>query len=64
MKDTGAHDDAYKGFNCITDIIHATTEIFDHDLCDIDTECNNPVFSQDTPAYDDLPNLVWLQMNY
>ena len=32
--------------------------------CDIDLECSNPIFPQDTPAYDVvLSNHVWLQTN-
>ena len=30
--------------------------------CDLDLECSNPIFPQNTLAYDDvLPNQVWLQ---
>ena len=30
--------------------------------CDLDLEHSNPIFSQDTPAYDDIPSYkVWLQ---
>ena len=30
--------------------------------CDLDLEYNNPIFTQDTPAYDDvLSNEIWLQ---
>ena len=30
--------------------------------CDLDHKCSNPIFSQDSSAYDDLPsNYVWIQ---
>ena len=32
--------------------------------CDLDLECSNPIFLQDTSAYDAvLANQVWLQIN-
>ena len=32
--------------------------------CDLDLECSNPIFPQDTLAYDAvLSNQVWLQMD-
>ena len=32
--------------------------------CDLDLECSNPIFQQDTLSYDAiLPNQIWLQTN-
>ena len=32
--------------------------------CDLNLACSNPIFPQDTPAYDaSLPNQVWMQID-
>ena len=42
-------------------IYHINQEDIFNLRCDLDFECNNPIFSQDDLAYDDVPSdQVWL----
>ena len=45
------------------DIVQTNINIFNL-RCDLDLERSNPIFPQDTPAYDAvLSNQVWMQMD-
>ena len=53
--DTIGHPEKISSGQKFTDILNLR--------CGLDLECSNPLFQQDTPAYDAvLPNPVWLQM--